>query len=99
MLDRESARRELYSEAFLIKRPPLQAIVYSKGGRQVGVVVDRILDTIDERVSTLHPDSGPAWVGTVVIDGHVTQIIDLDALCPFVVRLPEAASGLAGSGI
>ena len=79
--------------------PPLQEIVYSKGGRQVGVVVDRILDTIDERVSTLHPDSGPAWVGTVVIDGHVTQIIDLDALCPFVVRLPEAASGLAGSGI
>jgi two-component system chemotaxis sensor kinase CheA len=59
----------------------VHALIHSNNGRQVGVVVDHILDTVDEFVSRLRPDSDGRLPGSLVIDGHATQILDLDAIC------------------
>lgn len=76
--------------------PPLHALVYSRGGRQVGVVAERILDTVDERVARLRPHPGTGLAASIVIDGRATAILDLDALCAHAVGLPAAAA--VGSG-
>jgi chemotaxis protein histidine kinase CheA len=59
----------------------LQALVYSNSGRRLALVVDQILDTVEARVTTLRPDNGRRLAESMVIDGKVTQILDLDALC------------------
>jgi two-component system, chemotaxis family, sensor kinase CheA len=59
----------------------IQTIVYSKAGRSVGVVVDRIIDTIDQGLADLRPASRTGALSTVVIQGRVTEVLDLDVLC------------------
>jgi two-component system, chemotaxis family, sensor kinase CheA len=58
----------------------LQTLVVSRSGRQVGVVVERLLDTVEETFE----DPGPATRGGMarsrVIDGLVTEVLDLNAL-------------------
>jgi two-component system chemotaxis sensor kinase CheA len=60
---------------------PLQALVYAKDGRRIGIVVDRILDTIEERLADLGPATRHGVAGTLVIQNRVTEILDFDALC------------------
>ncbi|MEO8522132.1 MAG: chemotaxis protein CheW, partial [Acidobacteriota bacterium] len=78
--------------------PPLQTLVYSHGGRQVGVIAERILDTVDERVARLRPRPGAGLAASIMIDGHATAILDLDALCAHAVGLPAAATVGSGAG-
>ena len=47
----------------------------------VGLVVGRILDTVEHRVTEELPGSRRGVRGSAVIDGRVTQILDLEALC------------------
>ena len=63
--------------------PPerFQVLVHSKDGRRVGVVVDQILDTIEASLAELRPATRPGVWGSLVIDGRVTEILDLDAIC------------------
>jgi two-component system chemotaxis sensor kinase CheA len=75
----------------------LQVLVYSKDGRQMGVVVDRIIDTVEARLVNLRPTTRPGVTGSVVIDGRVTEIIDLDTLCADVLAASGPARTLAGA--
>ena len=74
-----------------LRNDTLHVLVHSKDGRQVGVVVDRILDTIEERIANLRRASGSPLAGSVVVAGHVTQILDLDTLCARAAAVPVAA--------
>ncbi len=58
---------------------PLQVVVYSKKGRSLGLVVERILDIVAEAY-TKRPASGGALEGVAVIQGKVTDILDVEAL-------------------
>jgi two-component system chemotaxis sensor kinase CheA len=58
----------------------LQVIVFTEQGRSVGLVVDQILDVITERGTVDHaPDDG-CLRGTMVLDGRVTDLLDLQRL-------------------
>jgi two-component system chemotaxis sensor kinase CheA len=59
----------------------IHAIVYSKDGCSVGLVVDNILDTIEEGLANLRPASRQGALASVVIQGRVTEILDLDVIC------------------
>jgi two-component system chemotaxis sensor kinase CheA len=59
----------------------VQALVYEKDGRRIGVVVNQILDTVEETLSHLNVAEGAGVTGSFPIRGRVTEIIDLDALC------------------
>ena len=60
---------------------PVQAIVYSHDGRRVGVVVNRILDTVDHLLADRRPGSRRGTVASLVINGRVTEILDLEQIC------------------
>ena len=76
-----------------------QVLVYSKDGRQLGVVVDRILDTVEERLVNLRPTTRQGVTGSVVINGRVTEILDLDTLCADVVAAPVSEHARAGAEV
>jgi two-component system chemotaxis sensor kinase CheA len=69
----------------------IQVVAYSEGGRIVGLIVDRILDVIEERmaIETLAPRAGV--VGSFVTGGQVTDLLDIPAL------LRAAAPDLLGA--
>jgi two-component system chemotaxis sensor kinase CheA len=66
---------------------PLHAMVYEKGGRQIGLVVDAIFDIVDAPAALVRMDPGPALAASIVIDGQTTPIVDLDVLCAVALGL------------
>jgi two-component system chemotaxis sensor kinase CheA len=58
----------------------LQTLVVNRSGRQVGVVVDRLLDTIEETFEDLGAATRDGMARSRVIDGLVTEVLDLNAL-------------------
>jgi two-component system chemotaxis sensor kinase CheA len=70
----------------------LQAVVYTAGGRRIGLVVDRILDIVDEAVVAQPTGAGPGIFGTAAIGGRVTELLDLPGLI-------RSARGEGGTGI
>jgi two-component system, chemotaxis family, sensor kinase CheA len=75
----------------------VQTLVYAKGDRRVGVVVDRILDTIEQQLTDLRPAGRKGVAGSLVIEGRVTEILDLDAMCAGFTA-PVAVEAFAGAG-
>jgi two-component system chemotaxis sensor kinase CheA len=57
----------------------VQVLVHRDGETLLGVVVGRIIDVVD-RPLELEPASRPGVRGTAVIDGRVTEVLDLPAL-------------------
>ena len=57
----------------------LQVLIHRDGASLLGIVVGRIIDVVDEPLE-LQPPSRVGVRGTVVLDGRVTEVIDLPAL-------------------
>ena len=55
---------------------PLQVVVYSEGGRMVGLVVEKILDIVEEQVVLHQKAERYGIVGTTVVQGSVTDLLD-----------------------
>lgn len=77
-------------ELFPWSSRPFQTLVHATGGREKAVVVDSILDTVEERAAMVRPD-GIGLAGSIVIDGRLTQLVDLDLLCANAARLAAGA--------
>ena len=69
----------------------LQVVVYSEAGRSVGLVVDRIVDIVDEKLVVQTPARRRGLLGSSVLQKRVTDLIDV----PGVVR--EVIPGFAES--
>ena len=66
-------------------RPSSQAdtihvLVFSKCGKSIGIVVDRILDIVDENVTVRRGGSREGVLGVGVLDGRVTEFLDVEEL-------------------
>ncbi len=59
---------------------PLQVIVYSDRGKNVGLAVEEILDIVEQNVSIERHEQMRGVLGTAVIGAHVTDILDISAL-------------------
>ena len=73
---------------------PVNMIVYEDGDRSVGIVVERILDAVDETLNVRHNARGAGTRGSAVIQGSVTDLLDVQALVDSVAPptyLEEAA--------
>jgi two-component system chemotaxis sensor kinase CheA len=55
----------------------VQVVVYSQGGRMVGLVVDRIVDIVEEAVTVHQPSDRSGIVGPIVVQGAVTDLLDV----------------------
>jgi two-component system chemotaxis sensor kinase CheA len=59
--------------------PTIHVVVHSDNGSRVGLVVDQILDIVSDRFS-LEPAQRDLVLGTIVVNGRVTEVIDLPAV-------------------
>ena len=73
----------------------LQVVVYSEAGRSVGLVVDRIVDIVSEKLTVQSPAGRRGIIGSSVIQKRVTDLLDV----PTVVRnvLPGFADAASGT--
>lgn len=51
-------------------------IVFTDRGRSMGLVVDAIVDTVDDRLRIELAADQPGLIGSAVIDGKATDVID-----------------------
>lgn len=58
----------------------VHVVVHTRNGRSVGLLVDRILDIVEDDLSTRRPSSRKGILGSVVIQGKVTEMLDLSVL-------------------
>ena len=58
----------------------LRTLVVSRSGRQMGVVVERLLDTVEETFEDPGSAARDGMARSRVIDGLVTEVLDLNAL-------------------
>jgi two-component system chemotaxis sensor kinase CheA len=57
----------------------LQVIVYSEGGRSVGLVVDEILDIVEEAVVSKSDVTGYGSIASAVVQQRITEMLDVQA--------------------
>jgi two-component system, chemotaxis family, sensor kinase CheA len=57
----------------------MQVLIHRDGATLLGIVVGRIIDVVDEPLE-LQPASRQGVRGTIVLDGRVTEVLDLPAL-------------------
>jgi two-component system chemotaxis sensor kinase CheA len=58
----------------------LPVVVHSHGKRQVGLVVGRIIDTVEESLKMQRQASRPGIKGCLVISSKVTEILDVESV-------------------
>jgi two-component system chemotaxis sensor kinase CheA len=62
------------------KRGPLQVVVHAHGDRVIGLVVDSILDIVEDATDLGHRSGRPGVRGALVVQGRVTELVDVPAL-------------------
>ncbi len=58
----------------------LHCIVHSRGSAQVGLIVGRITDIVEQPVASIEPASEMLLRGTTVVHERVTDVVDVEAL-------------------
>ncbi|MBM3966933.1 MAG: hypothetical protein FJ308_17985, partial [Planctomycetes bacterium] len=58
----------------------MDVIIYEEHARTYGLVVNRIVDIVDATIEELRPCNHKALLGSTIIHGHVTEIVDLPAI-------------------
>lgn len=58
----------------------VQIVVFSNGVRRVGLLVDQILDIVNEAVTVRRHSSAANLLGSALIGGKITDLIDLHAV-------------------
>ena len=74
------------------KSDPIQVIVSSQGGQSVGLAVEEIVDIVEQSFVVEHKSSANGIVGSAVINGHITDLLDVSALL-------GAGSLMPGNGV
>lgn len=59
--------------------PSLQVIVVTNADRSVGLVVDEIIDIAEDRLANVTVTDRPPLLGSAVIGGHITDLVDLQS--------------------
>jgi len=59
---------------------PLQVVVHAKNGRRVGLVVEQIVDIVEDFVRIERPFAQRGIVGATVVEGRVTNLLDVEGV-------------------
>jgi two-component system, chemotaxis family, sensor kinase CheA len=57
-------------------------LVFSEGGRSMGLAVDEIVDIVEDKLDIEVVSSVPGVLGSAVVKGHATEIIDVGHFLP-----------------
>jgi two-component system chemotaxis sensor kinase CheA len=81
VLEERRSHVRLTAAAPEVRNPDrLQGIVYSGEGKRVGLVIEQILDIVEESIEVKSPPSRAGILFTAVIQGRVTELLDMPAL-------------------
>jgi two-component system chemotaxis sensor kinase CheA len=69
-------------ETRLKSEGPQPVLVFSDGGRAMGLAVDEIVDIVEERLDIQLASDRPGVLGSAVINGSATEIIDIGHFLP-----------------
>ena len=58
----------------------MDVVVYSERGKSVGLVVDAIVDIVESDITNMRNAHSSGLIGSAVIHGHVTDLLDLPAI-------------------
>ena len=72
-----SAVLEPHRESQSLSGETAQVIVFTDGTRRAGVVVDQIVDIVDEAITVRRSSPAPGLLGSAVIGGKITDLLDL----------------------
>jgi two-component system chemotaxis sensor kinase CheA len=81
----ERRRRRRHSPPTLDPDQTVKTIIYSRDGNRVGLVVNHVVDTIEQSLATFRPASRRGVVASVVIQGRITEILDLETIAAGVI--------------
>jgi two-component system chemotaxis sensor kinase CheA len=56
----------------------VQMVVFSSDGAHVGLLVDQIIDIVEDSLANPRPPGRPGVLGSVVIAGRVTELLDVE---------------------
>ena len=62
------------------ERETLQAVVYTKNGRSVALVADKILDIVEESITIKRASNRKGTLGTMVVQNLVTDLLDAESI-------------------
>lgn len=72
------------SESMAVRSSGIQPVlVFSEGDRTAGLAVDEIVDIVEEHLDIRTTGQGPGIIGSAIIRGHATEIIDVAHFLPF----------------
>jgi two-component system, chemotaxis family, sensor kinase CheA len=57
-------------------------LVFSEGGRSMGLAVDEIVDIVEDKLDIEVTSSVPGVLGSAIVKGHATEIIDVGHFLP-----------------
>jgi two-component system chemotaxis sensor kinase CheA len=75
----------------------LQVIVYTEGGRYIGLVVDEIVDIVEQQITPEQCGKHSGVLSSAVIQQKVTDILDLNAVIANSGLRAEAAAAVQGA--
>jgi two-component system chemotaxis sensor kinase CheA len=58
----------------------MQVIMFSHDGGRIGLIVDQIIDIVEQTLGEARPAARPGVLGSVVIAGRITELLDVDAV-------------------
>jgi two-component system chemotaxis sensor kinase CheA len=91
LVERRRARRNPKAMASA-QAETIQVVVFSVAGRQVGLVVDQILDILEAEVVLKRKATRPGVLGSMVIQGRITELLDLEGIVAASEPAPRKAS-------
>ena len=78
--------------ALAVPHDPVQVVVCSESGRSLGLVVDRIVDIVNDKLTIDSPGQRTGVLGSSIIQRRITELLDVPAL------LRDACSSAADPG-
>jgi two-component system, chemotaxis family, sensor kinase CheA len=72
----------------------LDVVVHTAGGHEVGLVVSSILDIVEQEVDLDGGDGRPGLLGSALVQGRVTDVVDANALVGGAVPATFATTSL-----
>ena len=74
------------------KNRKIQVVVHNYAGKYVGLVVEKILDTVYESIKINGDSTGQGIKKTGVVSGKITEFVDLGLLLAQTVKKSEVVS-------
>jgi two-component system chemotaxis sensor kinase CheA len=80
---RSPKRRRSHDSVPVEAGETVQVVVYAGKGRRVGLIVDRIVDVVEEALVSRSPTNRRGVLFTAVIQGRVTEFLDIEEIIRF----------------